>query len=60
MSFPSSLDFATIMSEKYPEYQWKAMNVSADDENGTGEYLLTTFKLWNPTKRDESKGWVFF
>ena len=24
------------------------------------EYSLTTYLVWNPAKRDPSKGWVFF
>ena len=56
----SSLDFGSIMSEHYPSYQWVSMPVQAADEHGTGEYTLTTYKLWNEAKRDKSKGWVFF
>ena len=57
MSLPA---FGTIMSERYPAYEWEAIQVQAADENGTGEYTLTTYKLWNASKRDADKGWVFF
>ena len=57
----SSIDFPTIMAEKYPTYKWEAIEVQALDEFASDEhYWLTTYKLWNEEKRDGSKDWVFF
>ena len=53
--------FSGLMAEKYPDYSWNTITTFAADEDGTAnQYELTNYKIWNKTKRDPAKGWVFF
>lgn len=61
MSEVDTSKFSTLMTEKYPDYKWEAINVLSDSEftADTGKYELTTYKVWTES-RDENLGFVFF
>ena len=51
MSFPR---FQAVMDTK-PAYEWEPILVTTDDD-----YILTLFHVWDPEKRDKTKGPVLF
>ena len=52
MAYPR---FESMMDSNYCGYEWEAITVTTADD-----YILTLFHVWNPEKRDPSKGPVLF
>jgi len=63
---PANFSFESLMTSYYPNHSWEPLAVYAKpdptftENDDSDRYELTTYKIWNEKKCDDSKGWVFF